>query len=292
MRELNLLPLSALRAVEAVGRLGGLRAAAGEMGVSEGAVSQAIIKAEARLGRTLFERRPKGMRPTDAGAEVCRALTRGMAELSRAIRLAHQNDAGLVTISVAPVFASRWLVPRLGRLRDVHPDIRLRIDASFDLVDPWTADVDLCLRAGTGEWPGLDCTRLCDQPVFPVCAPALAGTLRIPADLKSVSILHDDGDPEGWRIWRDAHGLEEAAVEGGTVFSNAGLCLDAAITGQGVYLAWKALACDALASGSLVQPFPDAVATGRAYWLVWPRQARLKAAARKVAEWMVAEMVR
>ena len=140
LRELNHVPLSALRAVEAVARLGGLRGAADEIGVSEGAVSQAVIKAEARLGHALFLRHPKGMRPTELGAEVSVALTRGMVELAGAIRACRRAGDSTLTVSVAPVFASRWLVSRLGDFYAEYPDVKLRIDADLRYVDPATSD--------------------------------------------------------------------------------------------------------------------------------------------------------
>jgi LysR family glycine cleavage system transcriptional activator len=151
MRNLNRYHLNGLRAVEAVGRLGTLRAAAAELGVTVGAVSQQILKSEEQFGRSLFERLPKGLTPTPFGQEVLRHLTAGFAEISAGVALAERRRDDVLTVSVAPVFAGKWLVWRLQRFRDQHPDIHVRIDAEVALVDPDTSDVDVCVRVGRGN---------------------------------------------------------------------------------------------------------------------------------------------
>ena len=101
------------RAVEVAGRLGTLALAAEELGVSMGAVSQQILKTEQQLGRTLFTRTPKGLVPTPFGTQVLVYLERGFRELSRGVALAQEPKQNLLTVSVAPVFAAKWLVRRL-----------------------------------------------------------------------------------------------------------------------------------------------------------------------------------
>ena len=130
MERLNRYPLGGVRAVEAVGRLGGLAGAAAELGVTVGAVSQHIRKVEAQLGRAVFERTSKGLRPTAAGAPLLDGLTRGFREISRAIAAAEERPGSILTVSVAPVLAAKWLVPRLTRFYRAHPGVGLRIDAS------------------------------------------------------------------------------------------------------------------------------------------------------------------
>lgn len=290
MRNLSRVHLSALRAVEAVGRLGGLRTAADELGVTVGAVSQQIQKAEAELGRPLFERRPRGLVPTAFGAPVLARLTAGFAELSAAVALADRRREDVLTVSVAPVLASKWLVWRLDRFAATHPDVRVRIDASVALVDPATSDVDLCIRVGRGGWPGVAAERLVDQLVFPVCAPALAERLRTPADLARAPIVREPAPMFSWDVWLGPHGLDETILPEGPVYSDAGLCLDAAIAGQGVFLAWETLAADALAFGRLVAPFPEKVATGISYWLVSAADRPRSPAARDFRAWITKEL--
>jgi LysR family glycine cleavage system transcriptional activator len=290
MHSLNRFHLNGLRALEAAGRLGSLRAAAGELGVTIGAVSQQVLKAEEQFGRPVFERHPKGLKPTPFGQEVLHYLSSGFAEISAGLALAERRREGVLTVSVAPVFASKWLVWRLQRFRELHPDIRIRIDADVALVDPKASDVDVCIRVGRGDWPNVRAERLLDQIVFPVCSPSLAERLRHPRDLAHVPIIREPSPMFGWDAWLGPNGLDEAILGDGPVFSDASLCLDAAVAGQGVFLGWETLACDAIAMGRLTVPFPDRYATGIAYWFVTSRSAPPTRAVQAFREWLKAEL--
>ena len=299
MRNLNRVNLGGLRAIEAVGRLGSLRAAAEELGVTPGAVSQQVQKTEAQLGRRLFERRPKGLVPTPQGEEVLRHLTGGMAELSAAVALAGREREDRLTVSVAPVFAEKWLVWRLKDFNETHPEIRIRVDATISLVDPNLSDVDLCIRVGKGPWPGVEAEKLLEQRIFPVCSPALAEEIRSPPDLGRVPIIRDARAMFGWDAWLAPQGYDDGVLCGGSApacdgptFSDASLCLDAAMAGQGVFLAWETLACDALAAGRLAAPLPGRYPTGFAYWLIFARQRRRSQAARAFEGWLRAQLDR
>jgi LysR family glycine cleavage system transcriptional activator len=275
MEHLNQVHLNGLRAVEVAGRLGTLALAAEELGVSIGAVSQQILKTEQQLGRTLFTRTPKGLVPTPFGAQVLAYLERGFRELSRAVGLAQEPNQNLLTVSVAPVLAAKWLVPRLHSFQRVHPDLHVRIDSSIELVDLDHSDVDLAIRVGPGTWPNVKAELLLEQLVFPVCAPALAERLKAPRDLAKLPIIYDrpsitrDIFQVRWNTWLALHGMDESMlVTAGPSFSDSALCLDAAIAGQGVMLGWHTLAMDALADGRLVRPFAEEAETGLGYYLV------------------------
>jgi len=291
MHHLNRFHLNGLRAIEAVGRLGTLRAAADELGVTIGAVSQQVLKAEEQFGRLVFERHPKGLMPTPFGEKVLRYLSAGFAEISAGLALADRRREGVLTVSVAPVFASKWLVWRLQHFRERHPDIRIRIDADVALADPNTSDVDVCIRVGRGNWPNVRAERLLDQLVFPVCSPALAGRLRHPGDLAHVPIIREPTPMFGWDTWLGPNGLDESILGDGPVFSDASLCLDAAVAGQGVFLGWETLACDSIAMGRLSAPFPDRYATGIAYWFVTSRSTSPARAVQAFRDWLKAELV-
>ena len=292
MKNLNRVHLGGLRAIEAVGRLGTLRAAADEIGVTVGAVSQKVQKAELQLGRVLFERRPKGLTLTSQGQEVVRHLTSGLSELSLAINLARRDQDDVLTVSVAPVFAEKWLVWRLKDFNDAHPAIRIRVDATTALIDPNTSDVEVCIRVGRGQWSNVKATRLLDHRVFPVCSPALARRIETPADLSKVPIIRDPGEMFGWKIWLEPNGLDEGVLGEGPTFSNGSLCLDAAIAGQGVFLAWETLACDGLNAGRLAAPFPDRYPTGLAYWFVVGQHAPKTPSVRDFENWLRGELNR
>ncbi len=290
MESLNRHPLVALRAVEAAGRRGTLAKAADELGVTVGAVSQHIHKVEARLGRKLFERTARGLRPTAVGAPLIEALTRGLQEIARAVAAAEARRGAGLTISVAPVLASKWLVPRLTRFHAAHPDIALRIDASTALVDFDVSDVDAGVRVGVGPWPGVRAERLAGLALFPVSSPALAERIDGLNDLKRLPIIRDHGSPGRWRLWLAAQGAPDLPLAAGPVYSDAGLCLEAAIAGQGVAMAWPTLAADALKSGVVRAPFAGRVATSESYWLVSSAARTPSAAARAFGRWLKAEL--
>lgn len=292
MQNLNRIHLSGLRAVEAVGRLGSLAAAAGELGVTVGAVSQQVQKAERQLGRTLFERKPRGLEKTPLGEEITRRLGVAMAELSAAVALADADRQGTLTVSVPPVLAEKWLVKRLSGFHRENRDIRVRLDASEQLVDPNRTDVDLCVRVGRGDWGGVRAEKLMDQAVFPVCSPALAAEIENPRDLARYPIICDPGGMFGWDVWLGPHGLGDTMLGDGPVFSNASLCLDGAIAGLGIFLAWEPMAADALAAGQLVAPFPDRYPTGLSYWLVEAEAGTGNSSARAFKRWLKSELLR
>ena len=268
MRNLNSIHLNGLRAIEAVGRLGSLQAAADELGVTIGAVSQQVIKAEGQLGRTVFDRTTRGMVPTAFGEMFLKKLNAGFRELSEAVGSARHRDDAILVISVAPIFAQRWLIHRIHHFSAAHPEISLRIESTTTLVDLSGSDVDLAIRIGPGNWPGVKAEFVLPQEMFPVCTPALAERLRTPADLVDMPAVIDANDPFTWDVWLKAAGLDQPAPKTRHMFSDASLCLDAALAGQGVLLAWPILASWALKEGRLVAPFDIRVRTGMGYYFV------------------------
>ncbi|WP_105426204.1 LysR substrate-binding domain-containing protein [Neorhizobium tomejilense] len=290
MSNLNLVHLNGLRALEAVGRLGSLQAAADELGVSVGAVSQQVIKAEAQLGQPVFQRLPKGMMPVDSARPMLARLSEGFHALSEAVAIGRRQDDALLTISVAPVFAARFLVHRLDRFSSLHPEIRLRIDATTRLADLGVDDIDLGIRVGPGSWPGVDAELLIEQTVFPVCSPALAEKLKEPKDILKLPAIIDGPSMFSWEIWLNEAGLSGAGMATRHVFNDASLCLDATIAGQGVMLAWHTLATYALEQGRLVEPFSIRARTGMGHYLVTRAGARAPAKVRAFRDWLKTEL--
>ncbi len=290
MKNLNTLHLNGLRAVEAVARLGSLQAAAEEMGVTIGAVSQQVIKVEAQLGRPVFLRQPKGMVPLDAARPMLARLSEGFRALSQGVALGRPGDENLLTVSVAPVFAARFLVHRLDSFSRLHPFIRLRIEATTALADLDGGDVDIGIRVGRGTWPGVDAELLMEQRVFPVCTPELAAELVEPADILRLPAIIDGPSLFSWDIWLRQAGLSDRQMTTRHVFNDASLCLDATMAGQGVMLAWQTLAGFALEQGRLAKPFAIEAATGMGHYLVTRAGARQPARVRAFADWLRAEM--
>lgn len=292
MQHLNRVHLNGLRALEATGRLGSLQAAANELGVSPGAVSQQVIKAEAQLGRPVFDRTSRGLKPTGFGARFLERLTAGFRTLDEAVATSRRHADDILTISVAPVLASKWLVPRLSAYSRLNPGIQVRLDASIALVDPDASDIDIAIRVGDGNWPGVRKEFLLEQEIFPVCAPDIAARLRTPADLLDVPVVRDANSNLSWNDWLRPFGLDESRMKQGNSFTDASLALDAAIAGQGVMLAWQTLAEYALTVGTLVAPFPQRATTGQSYWLITSATRREDRKIRSFKEWMRAEIAR
>jgi LysR family transcriptional regulator, glycine cleavage system transcriptional activator len=290
MKNLNRVPLSCLRAVEAVARLGGVTAAADELGVTPGAVSQQVVRAEQVLGLLLFDRHSRGMVPTARGREVTDILSQGFARLSAAVDRARPEAASTLTVSVAPVFAARWLIWRLPRFQVDHPGLRVRLDASLALADPSAGEADLCIRVGRGGWPRVDAEKLFDQVIFPVASPQLARSIASPADLARVPVILEPNAGFSWQDWLVPEGHAGVTLGPGPEFSGSSLCLDAVISGSGVFLAFETLAADALAQGSIVAPFAGRHRTGNSYWLVSAQTQRKTHAMRAFAEWIKQEI--
>jgi DNA-binding transcriptional LysR family regulator len=179
-----------------------------------------------------------------------------------------RNDT--IALSVVPVFAGKWLMPRLDRFSFAHPDIAIRVEATVALADPRLGEIDFCIRLGKGPWSGLDAERLLSHRVFPVCAPKIASKLASPKDILTMPVIREPAPLFGWEVWLDHHGVSKDQLRLGPVFSDASLCLDAARAGQGVFLAWDVLVAEDLATGRLIAPFRERHPTGLDYWLIRP----------------------
>lgn len=290
MPTLNSLHLNGLRAVETVARTGSLILAAKELGVSPSAVSQQINRTEKQLGCAVFSRTGSGLVLTAFGAVFAARLTLGFRELAQAAELADDDFAGPLVVSVAPAFAGRWLVPRLSRFFALHPELRLRIDASKRIADLDHSDIDIAIRLGDGNWPDVRAELLLAQEIFPVCAPALAARLHSIADLASVCVLSDENTMITWDRWFDSAGVAPVASIQGASFTDPTLCIEAAIAGHGVMLAWHLLAADALADKRLVAPFGVTATSGLGYYLVTSRTKRQTAKVTDFKRWVIAEV--
>jgi DNA-binding transcriptional LysR family regulator len=291
MPRLNQVHLNGLRAVEAVLRLGTLQKAAHELGVSPSAVSQHLGRAEAQLGRALFERGSTGLKPTSFGLAIGSRLSAGFREIEAALSLADRPKDALV-VSVAPAFASKWLLPRLANHFRLYPDVILRIDASLDLADLDHSDVDVAIRLGDRLWPDVRAELLHPVEIFPVCAPPLAERLRAPSDLAGSLEIVDERSWFRWEDWFAAAGAEPVPLIRGARYSDPMLCIDAAIAGHGVMLAWEIVAADPLADGRLVEPFGIRAPTPFGHWIVTSASRRERREVTNFKTWLRDEIAR
>lgn len=282
------IPLNAIRAIEIVARRGALAPAAEELGVTPGAVSQHLRRAEERLGIELFERTPRGLRPTAALKLALPQLTLGFETLREAVAGLAPREDNILTLTVGAVFASRWLVWRLGRFTALHPEIELRLVVTASMVDFAHSDIDCGIRFGRGPWPGVVAERIGGRHFQPVATPALAARIKSPGDLAKVPVIHDTSTMLPWGEWFAAVGAPMVALAGPSL-NDPALAFDAAISGQGVLLTVDMMAADAVREGRLAWPFGHAVESELGYWMVRAEGRRMSNKVRMFRDWLLAE---
>lgn len=286
-------PLKPLRAFEAAARHLSFTEAAAELNVTQAAVSHQIKSLEDSLGAPLFRRMNRALRLTEEGQSLLGPVRDALSTIADAAeKIRRPEKAGPLTVSVLPSFASTWLVPRLMRFRQREPEIDIRLSADYELADFDHADIDVAIRWGKGDYPGLTAVRFMTEELFPVCAPRLTREgphpLRAPADLKHHTLLHDDVLTD-WRVWLLAAGVEDVDPDKGPSFNYSDLVLQAAIDGQGVALGRSSLAHDALARGQLVRPFDIALPGDYAYYFVCPDYAVARPKVAAFRDWLIEE---
>src|SRR6516165_19473 len=284
-------PLNALKAFEAVARSNSVTRAAEELSVTQGAVSQQVKALEAVLGIKLFNRERQRLVMTEAGREYLAVVRDALDRIAVGTeRLAQRQGSGVLTVSTSPDFAAKWLVYRLGRFAESHPEIDLRVSATAPHVDFAREDVDLAVRHGDGKWPALDAVRLCSERLFPVCSPKLVSgrnRIKTPADLLKFPLLHLN-DWTTWTRWFEAAGVSDPVAHGPSV-NQASMLIDLAVDGQGVALARTVLAAWDLINGRLVRPVDVSLRMSNTYWIVCPK---VNANLPKIAtfrNWLLAE---
>lgn len=288
-------PFQSLRVFEAAARLGSFARAAEELGVSAGAVSQHIRAIEDFAGQPLFRRLGRGVELTEAGHAAFEHASVAISEslqAGRAMRVRFR--ARRVSVSVAPSFASKWLLPRLGEFQTMHPDADVRMSADMNLADFAGGELDFAIRYGPGGYEGLHHERLMSEMVVVAGSPGLLNRMAIASatDLISAPLIHDDSEDRDpacptWAMWFAARGLRHADAERGLRFNQSSLALEAAAAGKGFVLAKKQLAGDDIDAGRLVTPLDrEATPVSFAYWLVWPRGRRFEPTQRAFIDWL------
>ena len=284
-------PLNGLKAFETAARSESFTRAAQELNVTQGAVSQQVKRLEATLGLKLFRRERQRLILTEAGRNYLVVIRDALDQIAVGTqRLLQRQESGVLTISTSADFAAKWLVNRLSRFAERHPDVDLRVSATAPYADFARDDVDIAIRHGDGNWPGLDVQRLYSERLFPVCSPRLvAGRKRITkaADLLKFPLLRLE-DAKNWARLFEAAGVK-APVGPGPVLNRASMLIDAAIDGQGIALARTALAAWDLINGRLVRPIDVSLRMANTYWIVCPKSALTVPKITTFRNWVFAE---
>jgi LysR family glycine cleavage system transcriptional activator len=288
-------PLNTLPCFEAAARLLNFSKAADELSVTPGAISRAIKHLEDQLGVQLFERETRSVRLTTVGEPYARAVRDVLEQLAAATAMATtRRSESTLNVTTSDGFAGRWLVPRLYRFHRAHGDIDVRVATTGKLTNFRGDGIDIAVRYGGGNYPGLTSEFLTDEEVFPVCSPRLlkgAHALRKPEDLKHHRLIRDTY-PIDWAAWLSSAGVKGVNPRKGLTFDSYTFAVDAAVKGEGVALGRTMLVGDDLAAGRLVRPFKHTLKGVASFYVVYPPEAIRQRKVRVFRDWLFSETPR
>lgn len=293
--DLRQLPnLGTLKAFEAAARLESFSRAAEELFVTHSAVSHQIRALETELGIALFNRDGKRVSLTDCGRRYAAQVRAALFDIAAATESARAGDRSRrLVISLLPSFAARWMTPRIGRFIERHPEIDVELLSTNTMTNFNRDDVDVALRFGSGNYPGLFVEPLLDEIFFPACAPDFNGGKlpQVPADLANVPLLRNDH--EMWASWFKVAGLDAwQEPRRGVLYQDSSMLLQAAMDGQGVALVRRSLAMHEVAAGRLVRLFDIDGPSPWSYWFVCPNPLLETRRVRALREWLAEEVER
>ncbi|WP_374378396.1 transcriptional regulator GcvA [Dongia sp.] len=292
--------LNALKAFWAAARHGSFVGAAEELHVTASAVSLQVRQLEQELNQKLFERTPRGLSLTAEAAAILPGINSAFQQLQETLlaKIVDDDLQGSLTLSVAPSFATKWLMPRLDRFCSLHPEIDVRVSASAELVDFGRDSVDLAIRYGRGGYAGLVSELLLRESVFPVASPRLLAQHN-GADLEGIlrasPLLHDDSDDKeqanpDWASWLKAAGFDGIDTRRGPRFNQSNFVLEAAASGLGIALAKASLVQEDVASGRLVRLSNNSLPVELAYFLVYPSERAKRPGVEAFSNWVRTEI--
>lgn len=296
--------LNALRALEASARHQSFSAAAEELNVTPAAVGQLVRSLEDSVGLPLFYRKTSGksrLIPTKTVELALPHIRAGLDNLAQGLaQLQVGSNSGVLTVTVSPAFAAKWLLPRIDRFQSLQPDIDVRLDTSAKSIDFSVQEVDIGVRYGAGTWAGLMSEKLMEEEIYPVCSPQLLQGGKA-LDLTQETLIHDRsmdgyiGFPS-WDDWLAQASLTNVALtkvdtSRGMQINNSAAVLQAVINGHGVALARSVMARDDVAAGRLVQLFPEITfSSALAYYVVYQAESANMTKLKAFRDWLFAEV--
>ncbi|WP_336959747.1 LysR substrate-binding domain-containing protein [Sphingobium aquiterrae] len=284
-------PLSAVRVFEAAARLENFTAAAEELGMTQAAVSYQVKLLEERLGISLFHRSGRRVMLTDKARALAPILTRAFGEMRAGFAAVKGEDASVLTISCTNSFAHLWLASRIGAFQMKQPGLAVRIHTSDTLVDFARDGIDMAVRGGKGDWPGLDGRLLTHNRLAPLCTPAYLARHGPIADARALRAMPRlTPNDMWWHEWFAAMGLENDGEQGSTIALDSQVLEGrAALAGQGIAILNMYLWRQEIEAGLLVEAVPSFVREGVSYWVVSPAHARNTPKVKAFRDWIVAE---
>lgn len=284
----RLLPsLSALRALEALDRLGSASAVAEELSLTQSAVSRQLQSLEAQMGVALIDRDRKRLTLTSAARTFVSDIRPALAQIAQAaLRLQVPQSGGALNLAILPAFGMRWLMPKLPEFARLHPDVTINMATRLEPFNFAGEPFDAAIWYGTGDWPGTESLLLKHEHVLPVCAPDLAGRINSPKSLLKIPLLHIQSRPGAWSDWFARQNVSLDAPVPGTLYDQFSTITQAALHGLGVALMPDYLVEQDLATGRLIAPCGAAIETASAYHMVWPVAKTQDTALRLFRDWL------
>lgn len=283
-------PLPALRAFEAVARLGSVVKDAAELHVTHGAISQQLRALEEFLGCSLFQRQGRSLAITEDGRVYALRLRMALGDIASATNdVLSLPRADELILAVVPSFGAHWLLRRLPVFRAAHPDLKLTLRAGLEIVDFQAERVDAAIRMGPGGWEGASQLRLFDDDLVAVAAAHFNnGYLpRTPAEIMRAPLIRSVDS--SWRSWLAAAGLPDMEPTG-PVYTDSNLVIEAMRQGQGVTLTRRSLVHDAIRTGEFVQLSDIVAPYAIPYWLVWPARSEGTGKLTALRDWLENEV--
>ncbi len=293
-------PLQSLVFFEAAVRHLSFTAAAKELGTSQPAVSQRIGLLEEDLGVPLFKREHRGVSLTADGVQLFTAVRESLGGIGEAAaKIRSRRTRQVLTVATDFGFATYWLMPRLAALRELVPNLDVRIVTTQSEFDIRGEPVDVAIAFGAGPWPGCSAARIFPEIVVPVCSPGFFtqhGLGGHAADLAQLPLLHlESAGPLrwlGWENWFALQGLGTTGENRDLTLNNYPLVIQAAIAGQGIALGWVPLVDDLVRNGQLVPAFNTPARTANGYFLVEPQAQRSPEPVQRFRAWIAGECER
>jgi DNA-binding transcriptional LysR family regulator len=286
--------LNNLLVFESAARRGSFTRAAEDLGISQPAVSHAMRLLEADLGVVLFERQHKGVQTTEAGQYLLEQVGMGLSLIDQALREVRSMQAHQVTLAVSTATATWWLLPRIARFKQQHPDIELRVITTDTDLDLARERIDLAITLGADDFANYQRWHFVDEEIFPVCSPKFLSGNPLP-DLEALAsspllLLEERYRPRmGWKEWLAHFGIRLPRQPRMFRFNDYSIVLQAALEGQGVAQGWRHIVQPLIAQGLLVRPIASSVTTDQPLYITAPKGKALRADVAYLKDWLVVE---
>lgn len=257
------------------------------------AVSHQIKSLEEFLEVKLFIRGTRKIDLTSAGRDYARRIAKSLRMIEKATdRVAAAHGSGELNLAVAPTFLTRWLLPRISRFYEAHPNVELELTASTGLIDFAHTETDMAVYFGDGRWDGVECEFLKQSALIPVCKPDLVkkSPIESPEDISGHTLLHVIKRPDEWPAWFEAAGVEYREKRKGMYLSSGLLTVQAAARGLGIALADVSLVSEEIQKGDLVAPLEISLELSKSFYLVHQKDRVPTQAMRHFKRWIMAEM--